>query len=177
VVEPGVIRAYSDLPGYIGELAGGISPRVERIAAAFTEAGLKTQASENIVRDKWKKLLLNIGVTALSAVTGLSVSGVVAVPELLEVVLESVDEGSAVAKAAGVELDADETRELLLRVIGPGGTSENRSSMCVDILNKRRTEIDYINGAIVKQGKKYGVPTPINKTLVAVVKGLEKNFA
>jgi 2-dehydropantoate 2-reductase len=176
VVEPGVIRNYSDLPTFIGELPGGVSARAERVATAFTRAGLETKASENIVRDIWKKLLINVGVSATSAVTGTKVSDALAVPEVLEVALEAVDEAAAVGKAAGVELDIGETRKLLSRITGQGGTGDNRSSMCVDLVNKRRTEIDYINGAIVQVGKKYGIPTPVNNTLVAIVKGLERSF-
>ena len=176
VVEPGVIRNYSDLPTYVGELTGGISPRAELIGAAFSQAGLKTKASENIVRELWKKLLINVGVSASSAVTGVSVRDALSVPELLEIALEAVDEAAAVGKAAGVELDANATREMLSQITGEGGTSENRSSMCVDLLNKRRTEIDFINGAVVRLGRTYGIPTPVNKALVAVVKGLERTF-
>jgi 2-dehydropantoate 2-reductase len=177
LVEPGVIRNYSELPTCIGELKGGISARAKRIADVFTQAGLKTQASANIVRELWNKLLINVGVSATSALAGLNVSDALAIPELLQVALEAVDEAAAVGRAAGIDLDASETRELLSRITGEGGTSENRSSMCVDILKKRRTEIDYINGAVVQLGKTYGIPTPVNKTLVAVVKGLERSFA
>ena len=121
-------------------------------------------------------MLINGGVSASSAVTGVSVRDALSVPELLEIALEAVDEAAAVGKAAGVELDANATREMLSRITGEGGTSENRSSMCVDLLNKRRTEIDFINGAVIRLGRTYGIPTPVNKALVAVVKGLERNF-
>jgi 2-dehydropantoate 2-reductase len=176
VVEPGVIRNYSDLPTYIGELTGGTSSRARRIAAAFTEAGLETKVSQNIVRDLWKKLLINVGVSASSAIAGLNVRDTLSVPELLEIAMEAVDEAASVGRAAGVDLDADETRKMLARIASEGGTSENRSSMCVDLMKRRQTEVDYINGVVVRLGRTHGIPTPVNKTLLAVVKGIEKSF-
>ncbi len=80
------------------------------------------------------------------------------------------------AKAEGVDVNVAETKEVLYKITGKGGTGSNRSGMLVDVLNKRKTEIDFINGAIVRLGKKHGIPTPVNKTLTAAIKGLERNF-
>ena len=66
---------------------------------------------------------------------------------------------------------------MLHKVTGKGGTGGNRPSMLVDVLNRRKTEIDTINGAVVRLGRQHGVPTPVNATLVAAVKGLERDFA
>ena len=68
------------------------------------------------------------------------------------------------------------SREVLDLIVGPGGTGDNKSSLCLDILKRRPTEIDVINGAVVTRGKRYGIATPINATLVALVKGLESHY-
>ena len=80
------------------------------------------------------------------------------------------------AQADGVPMSHEESREVLDLVTGPGGTGGNKSSLCVDILNRRPTEIDVINGAVVARGERYGIETPINATLVALVKGIESHY-
>ncbi|MBV7335827.1 hypothetical protein KFU94_47825 [Chloroflexi bacterium TSY] len=93
-----------------------------------------------------------------------------------KVKFDALEEAAAVARAEGLALDADETKEVLMQIVGEGGTGDNKSSLCIDILNRRQSEIDFINGAVVKLGQKHGIPTPVNKTLVAAVKGLESHF-
>ncbi len=176
IVGPGVIRNAGNLPSHIGELDGGISDRVERIADVFTKAGLETVASDDIMKDIWKKLLANIGINAMSALCNFRVGEIFDVPETKETILEALDEAALVAKAAGVNIDVNETKDVLYSITGKGGTESNRSGMLVDVLNKKKTEIDFINGAVVKLGKEYGIPTPVNKTLTAAVKGLERDF-
>jgi 2-dehydropantoate 2-reductase len=176
MVGPGIIRHAGDLPSHIGEMAGGISDRVSSIANAFTAAGLNTIASENINKDIWKKLMANVAINPISALCNFYVGEIYDVPETKETILEAIEEAYKVAVAEGIELDIDETKSVLDNITGKGGTSTNRSGMLVDVLNERKTEIDFINGAIVRLGKKHGIPTPVNKTLVAAVKGKERNF-
>ena len=179
LVGPGVVHNYGDLPSYMGELKGGSSARAESIATRFTAAGLRTRASADIRREMWKKLLGNVGLSPTSAITNLTSVEIMSVPELREVVLGAVDEAAAVGAAEGIRLDVEEARSVLLKLVDPsgGGTGRSKSSACTDILNRRRTEVDWINGAIVRLGEKHGIPTPINRTLVGAVKGMEKHFA
>lgn len=172
---PGVVRNHGDLPSYIGELDGGVSPRGAAIAAAFTAAGLKTEASDDIMRDIWRKLMANIGVSSFSALCNCPVGRVFDAPETKALVFAAVDEAVAVGKAAGVDIDADHARAVLMEITGEGGTGTNWSSLAVDIKNGRRSEIDTINGAIVRLGRQFAIPTPINQTLVGLVKGLEES--
>ena len=177
VESPGVIRNYSELPSYIGEMRGGSSERALRVAEAFTAAGLPTHESEDIRREIWKKLMANLSLSPASALADLSLDDVVAVPELRDVLFEAVDEAAAVARASGINLENEEAREVLHQLTGSGGTGANKSSICRDILHKRPTEIDYINGAVVRLGESLGIPTPVNRVLVAAVKALESKYA
>ena len=173
---PGIVRNYGELPTYLGEMRGGVTERARGLAAAFSRAGLPTAASADIVSRIWMKLSLNAGLSAPSAFTNLPLQEVVAVPELLAAVRAALDEVVEVARAAGVDLEASEVHGNLDRLVGAEGTGANRSSVCVDVLNRRPTEIDFINGPIVSHGRQVGVPTPVNATFLAAVKGLEFRY-
>lgn len=178
VEAPGVVRNFGDLPTHIGELKGGLSDRATAIAAAFTRHGLPTTASAEIKREKWKKLLGNVALGAISAVTDFRSFEIMAVPELQEIVFRGVDEAAAVAKAEGVPLDVKEAREVLMKLVDTtgGGTGTSKSSMREDLIRKRRTEIDTIHGSVARLGRKHGVPTPTIDTMIALVKGLQSQY-
>lgn len=173
---PGVVRNYAELPSYIGEMTGGASTRTSELAALFTEHGLPTTASADIRLDIWKKLMANVGLSAPSGIANLKIREVMAVPEMEQTVFAAIDEAVAVGRADGVALDAAEAREVLARITGKGGSGENKTSLCIDLLNKRPTEIDFINGAIVRLGRTHGIATPVNATLVAAVRALESHY-
>jgi 2-dehydropantoate 2-reductase len=172
----GCVRNYADLPSQIGEMGGGVSARAGTVAAAFTAHGLQTTASENIRHDIWKKLMANVGISAASGASNLSLGNLMEVPELRATCYAAVDEARAVAQAEGIALTREESYEVLDRITGAGGTGDNKSSLCVDILNQRPTEIDFINGAVAARGVEHGIATPINATLVALIKALESHY-
>ncbi|MGB2408860.1 MAG: ketopantoate reductase family protein [Paracoccaceae bacterium] len=173
---PGAVRNYAELPSWIGEMAGGQSQRATALAALFSAHGLPTSASENIRLDIWRKLMANVGISAPSGIGNLKIREVMALPEMNAAVYAAIDEAVAVSEAIGLDLDPEDAREVLAKIIGPGGSGENKTSLCNDLLNKRPSEIDFINGAIVKLGKENGVATPVNATLVAAVKAIESHF-
>jgi 2-dehydropantoate 2-reductase len=175
---PGVVRNFGDLPTYIGEMAGGLSERTVAIAKALTAHGLPTKATPEIKREKWKKLLGNVALGAISAVTDLRSFEIMRVPELQEIVFRAVDEAAAVAKAEGVALDVAEAREVLMKLVDTsgGGTGTSKSSMREDIIRKRRTEIDTIHGAVARLARKHQVAAPTVDAMVAMVKGVQSTY-
>ncbi len=178
VEAPGVVRNFGDLPTYLGEMKGGISERASAIADAFSRHGLPTHASADIQRDMWKKLLGNVGLSAISGATDLRSVDIMAVPELQDTVLRAVDEAAQVARACGIELDVEEAREVLLKLTtaSGGGTGTSKSSLCADLAHRRPTEVDYIYGTVARLGRQHGVPTPTLDTLIGIVKGLESHY-
>ena len=170
---PGLVRDFSRVPSSIGEMRGGASARAEAIAKAFTAAGLETHVSEDVRRDIWKKLLGNIAMSAASGATDMTSVEVLSVPELKATALRALDEAFAVATAQGINLDHDAAVAGLEMITAPGGTGDNKSSLCVDLLNGRPTEVDFIYGSVIELGRKSGVPTPTLETLASIVKGLE----
>ena len=176
LLEPGVIRDFSRVPSYIGEMGGGLSSRVRSLADAFSNAGLETHASDNINRDIWKKLLGNIATSALSGITNLTSAECLAVPELKAISIRALDEALRVAASQDIHLDRDEALHGMETISRAGGTGDNKSSLCVDLLNQRATEVDFIYGSVIAKGRQASVPTPTLDTLAAIVRGLESRY-
>ncbi|HSB04134.1 MAG TPA: ketopantoate reductase family protein [Thermodesulfobacteriota bacterium] len=180
VLTPGhVIANTAGKPTYIGELDGSASERVTRIAEEFNRAGLLTTVTANIVGIMWDKLLVNVATGALCGITRLPYGGLYRMPELRDCALEAVSEGIAVAKASGVKLSTKDPKEAWFKA-SEGLPEDFKPSISQSLERGLRTEIDFINGAIVRCGEKCGIPTPVNKTLVASIKGIEywmKHFA
>ena len=173
---PGVIRNHAELPSYIGEMEGGISDRVKDIAAVLSGAGLPVEPSENIRLDIWRKLMANIAISAVSGITGLNIGQIFNEHRADNVSYAALEEAIAVANAVGVPLSFDEAHEILGKISGPNGTPGNKSSLRVDIENSRPSEIDYINGAVVKFAKEHNIPVPINETLVTLVHAAQSHY-
>lgn len=171
LVGPGEVFHAGKGLTYIGELTGEITERVKRIAETFNRAGIETHISQNIQGIIWKKILINVGINAITAITGLRNGEILLVPEVKEIVRKAVLEAAEVAKAAGITVEMEDPVAEVYKVAEL--TAKNKSSMLQDVERGRRTEIDAINGAIVRIGKQYGVDTPVNETLVAAVKGIE----
>ena len=174
IEEAGVVRNHAELPSLIGEMDGGVSDRTTSLAKAFSEHGLPTEASEDIRYSIWKKLMANIGVSGTSAAPNLPLGEIVQVPELKAIAYRAIDEALAVAKAEGIDLDRDGAREVFHQITS--GTSGNKSSLCVDVINERPSEVDYIYGSVIKLGEKHGIDTPVLQTISAVIKGLQSHY-
>ena len=173
VESAGVVRGYGDLPSWIGELDGGVSARVAELAEFLSAHGLPMTASADIRLDIWKKLMVNVGLSALSGIMDMRIREVLASAELRALVDAAIDEAVLVGRAEGHDLDGAAAREVLERIAGPGGSGENKPSLCHDLRRGRRTEVDFFNGAIVSLGRRHGVATPVNAVLHGIVKAME----
>jgi 2-dehydropantoate 2-reductase len=161
---------------YIGELDGRITERVQAIAAAFDAAGLATTVSDNIVGTMWDKLLVNVATGAVTGITGLTYGQLYGEPLLEQTALAAVAEAMAVARAAGVRLSFTRP-EQAWTLAAEGLPAAFKTSMLQSLEKGSVTEIDFINGAVVRGGQRHGVPTPVNATLVACIKGIERAMA
>jgi 2-dehydropantoate 2-reductase len=161
---------------YIGELDGRITPRATAIAETFNAAGLTTTVSDNIVGTMWDKLLVNVATGALTGTTGLTYGQLYDEPLLKTTALAAVAEAMAVAHAAGVTLSTSNP-ERPWTLAGEGLSPAFKTSMLQSLEKGSITEIDFINGAVVRWGQRHGVPTPVNATLVACIKGIERAMA
>jgi 2-dehydropantoate 2-reductase len=120
-------------------------------------------------------VIFNAATNPVGALTGLTHGHVCEDPGLRRLVSGLVDEGKAVAAGLGVELDAD-PEELIDHAARPDVAYDHKASMLQDVEARRDTEIDYLNGGIVRFGREQGVPTPLNEAITALVKGLERSW-
>jgi 2-dehydropantoate 2-reductase len=146
---------------------------VEELSTILTRAGMNTVALPDARGAQWTKLIFNAGTNPVGALTGLDHGSASFFSPTSEVFNALIDEGLAVAKALGVELHDDPKQMVLKAANAPG---KHKASMLQDVLAKRQTEIDFMNGAIVDWGKKLDVPTPLNRAVWALVKGLEQSW-
>jgi 2-dehydropantoate 2-reductase len=148
---------------------------VERLADACTRAGMPTNATLDARGPQWRKVIFNASTNPIGALTGLTHGRVSEDPGLRRLVTGLVDEGKAVAAAQGIELDAD-PEELIDHAAKPEVAYDHKASMLQDVEARRLTEIDYLNGGIVRFGEEHDVATPLNRAIWALVKGLEASW-
>jgi 2-dehydropantoate 2-reductase len=173
---PGVITTgTAGKETIIGELDGQMTKRVSAIGKAFTDAGLQTTVSSNIMGAMWDKILVNVATGAITGITRLVYGLMYQVPELEATACAAVAEAMMVAKAKGIELSITEPKAAWDKA-GRGLPFEFKASMLQTLEKNSVTEIDYINGAVVREGKRLGIPTPVNETLAALIKGIEKGL-
>jgi 2-dehydropantoate 2-reductase len=148
---------------------------VERLADACTRAGMPTHAVRDARGPQWRKVIFNAATNPVGALTRLTHGRVCERSELRRVVSSLVDEGKAVAAAQGIELDQD-PEELIDHAARPEVAYDHKASMLQDVEARRPTEVDYLNGGIVRFGEEHGVPTPLNAAIWALVRGLEASW-
>lgn len=170
LLAPGQVRHAGSGPTVLG--AGpGQSATIASVARLFNQAGIETRVTGDVDALLWSKLIVNVGINALTALLRITNGILGQVPECEVLMSAAVAEAEAVARALGIDLpsasQAERVREICLL------TGANRSSMLQDILKGRPTEIDVINGAVVAKGVETGIPTPINLLLTQLIEALE----
>lgn len=166
-------------PGHVrhhgrGELVIAPSKSSERVAAMLAEAGVPTQISDNVVGSLWAKLIINCAYNALSAISQLPYGRVVQGVGVEAVMRDVVRECLAVAEAGGVTVPGD-TWQAVERIVQT--MPAQFSSTAQDLARGKRSEIDHLNGYVIRKGEALGVSTPVNRTLYALVKLIEDRQA
>jgi 2-dehydropantoate 2-reductase len=162
VAEPGVIQQSSPFRRLvIGELDGRLTPRLAAVHTALREAGLEAETSDNIRKVLWAKLLFIASFSGLSSVTRAPAGPIMAAPEARGLLRRAMEEVAAAAAGDGVPLDAnvvDDNLAFCARM-----SPDTTPSMQRDVVAGRRLEYDAINGAVVRAGRRAGVPTPVHE--------------
>jgi 2-dehydropantoate 2-reductase len=148
---------------------------IQLLADACTRAGMPAKAVPDARGPQWRKVIFNASTNPIGALTGLTHGRVCEDAALRALVSGLVDEGKAVAAAQGIELDAD-PEELIDHAARRDVAYDHKASMLQDVEARRATEIDFLNGGIVRFGDEHGVPTPLNRAIWALVKGLERSW-
>ena len=157
-------------PTWIGEAVGGSSERVRDLAKRMTAAGLPITISEDIAGVIWSKFVHNCAINAVSAITGLRPGEIARNEPAASIMQALLDEILAVVSAAGIKLPEHDPRT---EIYDHAWERYNKPSMMQHLEAGRPTEIDALNGALVRKAKSLGVPTPVNATVAAIVKGIE----
>ncbi|MBW1850613.1 MAG: 2-dehydropantoate 2-reductase [Deltaproteobacteria bacterium] len=147
---------------------------LSEIVSAFNDAGFDTRSANNVNSLIWGKLIVNVGINALTAITRLK-NGRLPDIEGTRLIMEHVvKEAVAVADAKCVELPYPDPMGRVVEVCR--ATSGNIASMLQDVLKQGPTEIAFINGAIVREGQALGIPTPVNHTLTSLVQAIQDTY-
>lgn len=169
LIGPGEVRHTGYGKTIVGEMDGSVTDRVKEIKKILDDSKIETIITSDIKKELWNKLVINVGINAIGAITGLENGYIYKINNLSNISKKSVKEAINVAKKSGINLDVDEKDVLMVAK----QTEENRSSMLQDMDRGRKTEIDEINGEIVKLGRKYSLNCDVNETLYNLIKAKE----
>lgn len=160
--------------GLLTDHSGQSEKLLHKTAVLLDAAGMKAEVTSNPLEHIWAKLFVNVGINALTAIHGCRNGELLKLPLALDNLKLAVTEAEMVARAKGINVHGDPVQSTLAvcRL-----TASNTSSMLQDVLQKRITEVDAINGAVVAEGERLGVATPVNEELVRQVKELEAHYA
>lgn len=167
---PGKVRHAGKGTTYIADMPGN-RWLIEKIIHVFNEASIQTVLSQNVNSLIWGKLVINVGINALTAICRVPNGIIGKNAECLSIMKDAVSEAAAVASALGIVLPYDDPVKEVKKVCE--ATAKNRSSMLQDVLRDAPTEIGVINGAIVDKGEALGIPTPANRFLSQIIKAME----
>jgi 2-dehydropantoate 2-reductase len=160
-------------PHYLQELAPESAHAALAVAKVLTECGLPTEHTDRIVPMVWQKSVMNSCMNPVCAVTGLTMAQATTDPIIFGLVDALMKECIKVARANDIQLGWDYYPNAVKYIKTAGN---HKPSMLMDIENKRRTEIDYMNGKFIEYGIRAGMETPYNNTLQSLVKGLESTL-
>ncbi len=152
-----------------------IAEKLSGVAAVFEQAGFEVHLSGDLQSLVWGKLIINVGINALTAILRVPNGQLVEIPAASELMAQVVAEAVDVCKVGGVSLPYADPLGRVRDVAR--ATATNRASMLQDVLRGAPTEIGVINEAIVREGKRLGVATPVNKFIVTTIRAIETSYA
>jgi 2-dehydropantoate 2-reductase len=171
VLELGKVAHPGVGPTYVGPYADGGTAGAERVAEAVAAGGLEARVVPEIRQEIWKKLILNAATLPTAALTGMNAGALTAHDGMHALVDETAREAVAVARGLGYDIDPDERCEYIHGLLA--GAGPTKASMLQDFEAGRQTEVDVINGAVVRAAAEQGVAVPLNRAFVSLVKGWE----
>jgi 2-dehydropantoate 2-reductase len=171
VLELGKVAHPGVGPTLMGPYKGDSTAGAERLAGAISGSGLEASVAHPVRPEIWKKLILNAATLPTAALTGMNAGALTAHEAMHDLVDETAREAVAVARALGYDIEEEERLGAIHALLERAGPA--RASMLQDFEAGRQTEVDVINGAVVRAGDEVGVPAPLNRSLVALVKGWE----
>lgn len=171
---PGHVRHAGKGDTIIGMSKSKTLGPIRNVAGILSKCGFETKVSKDIDSVVWSKLVINVGINALTAITRLKNGVLIEHDGTREILRNAVQEAVKVIKRKRIKLAYDDPIQKVESVCK--ATASNVSSMLQDVLNNKRTEIDFINGAITRQGKALGIPTPVNEVLTNLVKTIETTY-
>ena len=179
LLELGRVRhaGYGEI--FMGETGGAGSTlagtaKLQNLAATFNRAGLEAQVVDDIEKVLWRKLVVNVGINALTAILGVANGELLRIHDCTSLMDGAVREAVQVARHYGINLNVPEEIERVRAVCH--STNANISSMLQDVRRKKKTEIDQLNGVVVKMAADCGMTVPVNETLTAIVRSLEAGY-
>jgi 2-dehydropantoate 2-reductase len=168
---PGRIRHAGKGPTHMS-MADGRNEKLGPFAGALEAAGFECRVETDVAGLVWSKLLINVGINALTAITNQVNGKLLDCEETRSLMADLVAEAEAVARAKGIHLTYADPLATVFDVAKKTGA--NRSSMLQDFDRKRPSEIDFMNGAIVREAEAAGIPVPVNSAVTRLVKAIEK---
>jgi len=174
LIDVGSVRHAGRGETIIGRIDGKIPVELRSIREIFNQAGMETRISRDIKGLIWSKLIINVGINALTAITRLPNGKLIEFEGTRKILRDAVAEATKVAKRKRIKLIYDDPLAKVEAVCE--ATATNISSMLQDVLRKKRTEIDFINGVVVRQGQELGIATPVNSLLTDLVKTIEASY-
>jgi 2-dehydropantoate 2-reductase len=170
---PGRIRHAGIGPTVIGAWTGEEPAGAQKTAECLTRAGIETTVADDVRSVIWNKLLVNVGINAITALTGIRNGQLLDLESTRWISRTAVEEAVAVARKLGVRVRDDAVSHVFQIA---QATAANRSSMGQDVDHKRRTEIGAINGYIVQEADKLCLPVPVNRTLSGLVETMQEHY-
>ena len=175
MLEAGSIRHAGAGPTTVGMWGGGENEFqiARQIADQFTQAGIESAAVEAVRPVIWDKLLVNVGINAITALTGIKNGQILDLELTRELSRAAVEEAASVAQAQGIEIRKDPANHVFQVA---AATAPNRSSMGQDVDHRRPTEINAINGFVVREANRLGLTAPVNQALTALVETMAAHY-